>query len=357
MEVRPGLGDQALAVQLQDHFARLPQLSVRGPRQAQPRFDPAVFDSVVTAGQTQQGQSLQSGQKSHVWFQPNIVVIPAQVTRDRGPSDGLEALLVLAKGKTHEAFATALSDNAALIKAAVIAACNVPDGRPANEASGVPAVGTPMSVSLWWQPDPLLAPQQWVTLPASSMVADEVAGPYPALPYIYVGSRLMSYDHQLPSGRVITRERFMLDVTKSVVVNFDEPDALLASPFTLSAFDHRFEVHATISPAVEHRIYVVIQPAELPLQLRRSSSGWYHDDKPLTESALRRLIQQRFGQDAEGQQPMNNNTSSAAPDMLRALGVAVSLPVSDAELLAWRQEVLAAIPDDVWVQPVFTLSR
>ena len=55
----------------------------------------------------------------------------------------------------------------------------------------------------------------------------------------------------------------MLAVTKSVVVNFDEPDALIASPYPTAGRITLFEVNSAVAPAKGRPVYFVFQPATL----------------------------------------------------------------------------------------------
>lgn len=278
------------------------------------------------------------------------VVLQGVSLFDQGPVDGLEVLCCLEGGKNHEAFARLLSGNAKLVKAAFIAALDLDaDGTavPAQEMSSVPARGIPLAVDLVWRPDLLLAPDTWVRAPASALVRDRGTDrAYPALPWIYTGSRFSSFDQRLPGSDEVKRvERFMLGVTLSVAVNFDEPDALLASPFPTAAQDDSFEVNSAMAPPTGSDVAFVFRRAELPLTLALAADGALSADggAVLDDATLGEALATAYPMDADVQ-------------LLRA--VAVAAPpgaVGDAAVVACRDRIMRlAAERGVWVIPVFT---
>ena len=275
------------------------------------------------------------------------VVLEGVTLFDQGPVDGLEVLCCLEGGKNHEAFARLESGNAQLVKAAFIAALDLDvEGatRPGEEMSAVPARGIPLGVDVVWRPDPVLTPDRWVSAPASGLIRDRVTDQaFPALPYVYTGSRFSTFDQKLPGSDEVQRvERFMLGVTLSVVVNFDEPDALLASPFPTAAEDQAFEVNSALAPPVGSEMAFLFRRVELPLELALAPDGSLgHADRTLDDGGLSRLLGETFrDQDASA---------------LRAVAVSAPAAVDDATVVANRARILAAAADaGVWVVPVYT---
>ena len=124
---------------------------------------------------------------------PDGTVNPAQ-----GPVDGLEVLLCLRDGKTHEALVRLDTTLGAVVKAACIDGLGLAaDGQPAEEAAGFPARGTPVRIELRWQG----ANGAWLGLDAACLVRDRVTDrPYPPLPFIYTGSRFVALPGIGPDG-------------------------------------------------------------------------------------------------------------------------------------------------------------
>lgn len=268
------------------------------------------------------------------------VLLDGAINMDQGPVDGLEVLLCLRDGKTHEALVRLDTTLGAVVKAACLDAFGLPDGQPAEEAGGFPARGTPLRIELRWQD----AAGSWLGIDASCLVRDRLTDrPYPPLPYVYTGSRFLA----LPGGGVDgagIRQQFMLDSTKSVAVNFDEPDALLASPFPGAAADARFETASAICPPAGTRVVAVLSPCILPVTLEAAADGTLRlgsGAPPLDDRALAELLVRHYGPD---RQPP-----------LRAMGIRIppSAPRSlDGDL---RARLLAvAAHHAAWVVPVFT---
>ena len=274
----------------------------------------------------------------------DAVVLDGRILFETGPVDGLEVLACLEGGKYHESLVRLATGNGQLVKFAVIRVLGLDDGMPAPESSGQPARGVPVRLMLQWpSPDD---PATWLELDASCLVRDRVTdNPYPPLPFIYTGSRMMTVTENGADGKAVKRERFMLDSTKSVAVAFDEPDALLASPFPGANLDQRFEANSALTPPVGTPVRVVIRRAELPLTLVMDADGGLRagpDSPALDDAALAAALQAAYPGEGSG---------------LRAVGVRVDPASERTHDVAARQRLLhAAIAAGVWVVPVFMLK-
>ncbi|MHC5068647.1 MAG: YdjY domain-containing protein [Planctomycetota bacterium] len=280
-----------------------------------------------------------------VTMQPGAwVAFDATVIADHGPVDGLEVFACLDGGKTHESFLALRTGNGQVVKAALIAALDLHDGVVCGgEDSGIPARGTPLAVTVQWQPDRLLTPDRWVSLPASCLVRDRGSDrAYPALPYIYTGSHIRTYDQEVPGRGLVRSERFMLESTKSVIVNFDEPDALLASPFPLALRDDLFEVDSSRAPRTGSAVRLVVARCELPLTLHvDASAALFVDQQQVDDAGLAALLAEHYG--------------AARSLPWRAVAVQVPASVADQVAVAVRERILEqAAAAGAWVVPVFT---
>ena len=270
---------------------------------------------------------------------------------DQGPTDGLEVLACLEGGKNHESFARLLTGNAELTKAAFIAGLGLDqEGQPAPEMGAIPARGIPLAVDVVWQPDPLLKPDDWVRAPASCLVRDRLTDrPWPALPFVYTGSRFLVTNQTVPGMDGVQKiERFMLGVTLSLAVNFDEPDALLASPFPTAAQDNLFEVNSKISPPVGSKVSFVFTRAVLPVELELNPQGALSKDGVrLDDAALGELLAAQFGVEVDPE------------PALRAIAIRApftgAYAVSDDRVVETRARILRLAGEHAaWVVPLFT---
>ncbi|MFM2089585.1 MAG: hypothetical protein RLZZ127_74 [Planctomycetota bacterium] len=279
---------------------------------------------------------------------PGVRIVPGRMVLldgvmqvDQGPTDGLEVIACLRDGKTHETMVRLDTDAAAVVKAGVLAALGPQDGQTTAEGSGVPARGTPMRVRVHWQEDD----GTWRSADASTLVRDRVVDrPYPPLPYIYTGSHERVVQETGPDGAPLRRVRFMLENSKTVVGNYDEPDMLLASPFPGAVRDDRFEVHSAVAPFARTRVQVSIEPATLPLTLSADGESLHDQEgQRLGDAMLEALLARHYG-------------TGAAPE-LRAVAVAVA-PGSARDIdVRLRERILAAAARArAWVVPVFTLQ-
>lgn len=274
---------------------------------------------------------------------PAALVLTGSVIIDQGPVDGLEVLACLPTGKTHESLIRLTAASGQLVKATAIATLGLDDGVPAPEATGQPGRGTPLRVMVAWQsPD---QPGQWLAVDASSLIRDRnIDKPYPALPFIYTGSRILEVDETGVDSKPIKRKRFMLDSTKSVIDVVDEPDALMASPFPGAGTDKHFEAYGAICPPAGTAVKLVITRAELPLTLALLPDGQLRlpqaDSAVLDDAALQSLLAKHFG-------------DGATPG-LRAVGVTVATTTPREQDVAARARILtAAAAAKAWVVPVF----
>ena len=272
------------------------------------------------------------------------VVLTGTLIIDQGPVDGLEVLACLATGKTHESLVRLDAGNGQLVKAAFIAALGLADGMSAPESSGHPGRGTPLRVEIEW--DALDAPGTWHALDASSLIRDRITDKgYPALPFIYTGSRFLVVDETAPDGRPVRQERFMLDNTKTVVGIVDEPDALLASPSPGAGFDKHYEAYSAICPPAGTKVRLVFSKLALPLMLTMDASGGLaKDGMPMDDATLEAALTKAYG---AGSEPI-----------VRAVGIVVEAATARDLDLAVRTRVLAAAARaKVWVVPVYQLVK
>ena len=270
------------------------------------------------------------------------VALTGTIIIDQGPIDGIEALACLATGKTHESLVRLDAANGQLVKAAFIAALGVTDGMSAPENIGHPGRGMPLRVMIEWEsPD---APGTWRAVDASSLIRDRATDKgYPALPFLYTGSRFLMVDETMPDGRVQRKERFMLDNTKSVVGIVDEPDALLASCSPGAFFDKHFEAFSAICPSAGTKVRLVFTKVTLPLSLRMNAAAeLFVEDHLVSDVALDALLAKHYGQGAKPE--------------LRAVAVLVDLATPrDQDIIVRARILAAAARAQAWVVPVFQL--
>jgi len=272
----------ALALDAEAAHAEVVELMARLP--APPPAEPVTVDPPRGDTPMAEGVAITPGER---------VVLDGTVLFDQGPLDGLEVLACLHGGKKHESLALLTTGNAQLVKAAFIAALDLGrDGLPAQEMSAVPARGIPVGVYAVWQPDRFLEPDRWVRLPASPLVRyRHTDQPFAPLPWIWTGSEFQVIEQDVPGKGLVRRERFMLEVTRSVAVNFDEPHALFASPFPVAAEDLAFEVHSKVAPREGSPIKLVFTPCELPLTLELDAAGELrHEGAVLDDVTLTALL-------------------------------------------------------------------
>jgi hypothetical protein len=258
----------------------------------------------------------------------------------QGPPDGLEVLACLTGGKTHEALVRLTPGEGAVIKAAALAALGLADGIPAQENSALPARGIPVRLRVAWTD----TTGRERVIDASRLVRDRITDQgLPALPWIWTGSRFETIRQADPQGGVISREQFMLDVTKSLAVNYDEPDALMASPFLGAETDNRFEVFGRLCPPVGTAVRLVLSRAELPLTLDLAADGGLSaGGLPVTDEQVRSLLASTYG---PGQAPV-----------LRAVAVRTGPEVDRTVDAATRLRLIAlAAQAQAWVMPVFVV--
>ncbi len=275
------------------------------------------------------------------------VALDGSTNIDHGPVDGLEVLACLKDGKTHEALVRLDTTTGQWVKFACIRALGLEsDGMPTAEGSGVPARGTPVRLRLAWKDED----GKTRIVDASCLVRDRVMDrAYPPLPFVYTGSRFQVIQEQGPDGTTKRKERFMLDSTRSIAVNFDEPDALLASPFPGASDDARFEANSALVPSAGTVIELVIEKAQLPFTLDMDETGALsYEGRPrheaLNDPALGEVLAAHYG-------------AGLPPDALRAVGVKVRRSVDRSLDVAARARVLAAAAAaKVWVVPVFVLA-
>lgn len=266
------------------------------------------------------------------------VVLDGVIQIDKGPSDGLEVLACLREGKTHEALVRLNSNAGELMKAAGIAAFGLGDGRPAEEGRGIPARGTPLAITALWRDED----GKWRWIDAAQLIRDRSTDrPFPALPWVWTGSRILLIAESQPDGTVVRRERFMLDNTRSLAVNFDEPDALLASPFPCAVDDQRFEANSAITPPPGTAVHLALAPAPAVLTLRLTAEGALQQDgRALDAEALVAALAGPF--------------AVAATPPHRAVLVRTAVGTGDEQVVEARRRILAAAAAaKAWTVPLF----
>ena len=300
---------------------------------ALPKPKPVLLTVVPEGREVAPGIAIGAGKPAALMLAGTLII-------DQGPVDGLEVMACLPTGKTHESLVRLTAASGQLIKATAIATLGLDDGVPAPEALGHPGRGTPLRVVVAWQsPD---QPGQWLAIDASSLIRDRNTDkPYPALPFIYTGSRILEVDETGLDSKPIKRKRFMLDSTKSVIDVVDEPDALMASPFPGAGTDKHFEAYSAICPPAGTAVKLVITRAELPLTLALKPDGSLSaEDKTLDDATLQSLLAKHYG--------------DGATPTLRALAVTVATTTAREQDVAARTRILAAAAAaKAWVVPVF----
>jgi hypothetical protein len=299
-----------------------------------PRAKPQVVDRPLALKEFAPGVQVAIGQ---------AVGLTGTLIIDQGPVDGLEVLACLASGKTHESLVRLDAASGQLVKAAFIAALGLPDGMPATEGSAIPGRGVPLRVELEWEP--LDQPGKWYSIDASCLIRDRITDQsYPAVPFIFTGSRFLLIDETTPDGRPVKQERFMLDNSKSVINLVDEPDGLFASPSPGAHFDKHFEVNSGISPPANSKVRLVFTKTTLPLTLTLDAGGvLLAAEQPLDDQALQALLSKHFG-------------PGTTPNQ-RAVGILVEATSAREQDVAARARMLAAAAAaQAWVVPVFILS-
>ena len=271
------------------------------------------------------------------------IILNALIVFYQGPQDGLEAVACMVGGKSHESMMVLECPKGALIKSLFIANLGLlEDGEGSPQDSGIPVRGFPVRVLLRWRPDPVLEPDQWVERDVSTLVRDRVANQaYPPLPYMYTGSRFLTQTVADPEGGEREQKLFMLDNTKTLLTNYDEPDALLGSPFPLAQFDLYFEVNSADCPSEDTKVELHFAPATLPLTISMDKDGVLkHADKALDEAAVEALLKQHY--------------SSLKLTDLRAIGIQVEAGTARDKDVAMREWMLKrAVKAGVWAVPVF----
>jgi hypothetical protein len=285
---------------------------------------------------TQLGAGIFTGQ--------GVVVLEGATLLDQGPVDGLEVIACLDGGKTHESFMRLTTRDALVIKVAFTTVLGLKDGIPAEENNPKPARGTPLRILAQWKAQ---GSAEWSSIDASCLVRDRSSDrAFPPLPFIYTGSRLVALPEVGADGKTVTREHFMLESTKSLIVTWNEPDALLASPFPGANIDQHFEVNSGIAPPPSTAIRLVCRRAELPLTIHQDADGALRPDPaqaPLDDESLAAGLTAVYG-------------GTAAPE-LRAVGILVDAATDPAKDIEVRSRILKAAREaKVWVVPVWVVQ-
>jgi hypothetical protein len=277
------------------------------------------------------------------------VLMDGFLNMDKGPADGMEVVACMRDGKCHEALVRVDlgGTDGRFVKFACIAALKLPDGQPSGQGSGTPARGTPVRVLVYWKDDD----GKWHVIDASSLIRDrdldqnQREGGYPPLPFVYTGSRTAKVLEARPDGSTVERDHFMLDSTRSLVVAFDEADALLESPFPGARENARFEANSSITPPVGAKVVLALEPATLPLTLLSNDAG-----------ELRQTATGPKLEDEQLQALLASSYSMANPELLRAVGIAIPRYADTKVDRQLRSRILAvAAKAKAWVVPIFEL--
>ena len=266
-----------------------------------------------------------------------IIILSGTTLVAEGHRADLKSWRTFQVGKNHESVMLLTANDPLAIRTAFVGFLGLQrDGQPAPQDRGLPARGWPVSVTARWQPDAQLDPDKWVETPLSSLVRNRLTDKvYPALPYVYTGSRFIQTSHGVVLG---------MAQTKSLIVNYDEADTLLASPFPMAVHDYVFEVNSAHAPLTDTPIEYVFKRAELPLTITQSASGaLFHDGAELTDEQIGELLSTHY-------------STEAAPN-LYAVGIAVRAEDNREIDEQTRSRILKiAASAGIWVVPVFTLG-
>ena len=132
----------------------------------------------------------------------------------------------------------------------------------------------------------------------------------------------------------------MLDATRSIAVNFDEPDALIASPFPGAVVDVRFETNSGICPPAGTPVQLVIEKADLPIDFVLADDGSLGDGTTTLDAAA-----------------LSARLSSLTERELRVATVQVDKAVARTHDAAARARIIAAAAAaKTWLVPVFVLK-
>lgn len=270
-----------------------------------------------------------------------MVVMDAVTLISSGPENGLELVACLTGGKQHESFCRTIADNGIAINLAMIGALDLSDGQVPALGGGLPARGIPLEVTVQWVPDPLIDPSR-KEAHLSTFIRDRTTDRIlPPLPFIYTGS----YFHvgQVPTAKGLEeRPMFMLDASRSLIVTWDVPDALLASPLPHAVIDKMWEVNGRQAPPVSTVMQLVFRRAVLPLTLSMDAQGALScEGKILNDAALSALLGKTFTKETD----------------LAAFAVSVQITTAREKDLEVRERCLKAARDaKVWAVPVFFLQ-
>jgi hypothetical protein len=188
------------------------------------------------------------------------LVLHGRINLDRGPVDeafGLEVLASLPEGRLHEALIRLDAGEAVALKAAALAALDLPDGVQADAAAGEPARGRPVAITVHWTD----ADGGGRLLPASRLVRDRRSDrALPAWPWVWSGSVLATYQDRAGG----TVRRLAAGEDGCIIAIHDENGSSLAScPLIDPREDRRWEVNSALAPPVGTRVALVLAPCRL----------------------------------------------------------------------------------------------
>jgi len=326
--------------------ARNPACGVEYPDKA---HDPLLLMPVLPNGvwtacpAPPEGQPIMIGSQALRSVMGQAVLLDTFLNMDKGPEDGMEVLACMEDGKTHEALLRAdfAGNQGRYLKFACISALGLKDGTPAVEFTGLPARGTPVRMRIYWHDD-----EQWKSIDASCLIRDrDMDRGYPPLPFVYTGSREVAGEQFGPDGKPMKVTRFMLEGTRSIAVVFDEPDALIGSPFPGTKENARFEANSALTPPVGTKLVLAIERTTLPLLLTSTEHGALsYQGQAVDDAQLQALLGKFYA-------------PSAPADELRAVQIQEP-PATEHEVdVAIRAHILAAAAiAKAWVVPVFSAT-
>ena len=236
------------------------------------------------------------------------------------PEPELELLITLAGGNNHEALFRLELEDAALAAASCQFLAPLEPGRPALEASGVPAIGTPMRIEVFARLDPLLEPDQWRRVDASCLLIDVATQrAFPPLPFIYTGSETVTIQRERDGKTETIRYFSLANGRRGWAHVFDDPSGLMASPLPLAGDDTATDVAPATRLAPGLPVVIRLTVAELPMTIEADADG----NLMVTDADLVTRIQNTFAQ--------------ANKDTLRAIAVAVPADIGPTGLVAARE--------------------
>ena len=213
-----------------------------------------------------------------------MIILSGKTLVEKGPSGGLEVMANLVGGKNHESVMLLDAKDPLAIRTAFVGFLGLQrDGQPAQQDSGLPARGWPISITARWQPDAQLEPDTWVETPLSSLVRNRLTNSVYPSPALHL--------HRQP----LHPKRHRRDPRP-------QPNQITHRQLRRSRRPHRQPLphgHARLrlrnqqrhGPLADSTIEYIFERAELPLTITQSANGaLFHDGAELSDEALGALL-------------------------------------------------------------------